>query len=73
LLAGPLLLEQIISSFSANLYVPWPSIYYALANALNVVSLDFLRLPDIACLDPGVSYYTIFNGVTITTFIYIVF
>ena len=53
--------------------MPWPSIYYSLANALNVVSLDFLRLPDIACLDPGVSYYTIFNGVTITTFVYIVF
>ena len=53
--------------------MPWPSIYYSLANALNVVSLDFLRLPNIACLDPGVSFYIIFNGVTITTFIYIAF
>lgn len=48
-------------------------IYYSLSNALNVVSLDFLRLPDIACLDPDVQHYVVFNGVTITTFIYIVF
>jgi hypothetical protein len=31
---------QVVSSFSSNLYVPWPSIYYALANSLNVVSLQ---------------------------------
>ena len=36
---------RIVSSFSANLYVPWPSIYYALANSLSVVSLQFLKLP----------------------------
>jgi hypothetical protein len=39
-----------VSSFSANLYVPWPSIYYALANSLNVVSLQFLKLPASAYL-----------------------
>jgi hypothetical protein len=34
---------QVVSSFSGNLYVPWPSLYYALANSLNVVSLQFLK------------------------------
>lgn len=86
---------QIVSSFSANLYVPcvpasmqlfvcfqltvfacvrrWPSIYYALANSLNVVSLQFLKLPAIACVQPEVSFYTVFNGVTLSCFIYICF
>jgi hypothetical protein len=36
---------QVVSSFSSNLYVPWPSIYYNLANSLNVVSLQ-VRVPD---------------------------
>ena len=62
-----------MSSFSSNLYVPWPSIYYALANSLNVVSLQFLKLPAISCVQPAVSFYTIFNGVTIATAIYCIF
>jgi hypothetical protein len=49
---------QIVSSFSGNLYVPWPSIYYALANALSVVSLQFLQLPAISCVQPEVSFFT---------------
>ena len=64
---------QIVSSFSSNLYVPWPSIYYALANSLNVVSLQFLKLPAISCVQPAVSFFTIFNGVTIATAIYCIF
>jgi hypothetical protein len=53
--------------------VPWPSIYYALANTLNVASLQFLKLPAIACIQPEVSFFVVFNGVTITTFCYLVF
>jgi hypothetical protein len=49
---------QIVSSFSSNLYVPWPSVYYSLANSLNVVSLQFLKLPTISCVQPEVSFYT---------------
>ncbi len=41
-----------MSSFSANLYVPWPEIYYSLANRLSVVSLQFLKLPTLACVQP---------------------
>ena len=64
---------QVVSSFSSSLYVPWPSLYYALANSLNVVSLQFLKLPAISCIQPGVSFLTVFNGVTISTLIFIVF
>ena len=53
--------------------MPWPSIYYALANTLNVASLQFLKLPAIACIQPEVEFLVVFNGVTITTFGYLVF
>ncbi len=49
---------QIVSSFSSNLYVPWPSIYYALSSSLNVVSLQVRTLqmccnvyPTVLCAD----------------------
>jgi hypothetical protein len=88
---------QIVSSFSSNLYVPWPSIYCAslscargtpgcvltpvfllrcadsLANSLEVVSLQFLKLPALACVQPELSFYVIFNGVTITTLLFVIF
>ena len=64
---------QIVSSFSANLFVPWPSIYFALANALSVVSLQFLKLPDVACVQPDISFFTVFLGVDIATLLFIVF
>jgi hypothetical protein len=82
----------VVSSFSSNLYVPWPSLYYALSNSLNVVSLQFLRLPAISCIQPEVSFLTVrnpaawtaparvltarrqvFNGVTISTLLFVVF
>jgi hypothetical protein len=50
---------QVVSSFSGNLYVPWPSLYYALSNSLDVVSLQFLQLPSIACIQPDVSFLTV--------------
>ena len=53
--------------------MPWPSLYYALSNSLSVVSLQFLQLPAIACIQPDVSFYTVFNGVTISTLIFCVF
>jgi hypothetical protein len=37
------------------------------------VSLQFLKLPALACVQPELSFYTIFNGVTITTALYIIF
>ena len=55
------------------MYVPWPSIYYALASTLNVASLQFLRLPSISCVQPDVSFLTVFNGVTISTLLFLVF
>ena len=64
---------QVVSSFSNSLYVPWPNVYYALASSLNVVSLQFLKLPAISCIQPQVSFLTIFNGVTITMLLFIVF
>ena len=64
---------QVVSSFSNNLYVPWPNVYYALASSLNVVSLQFLKLPAISCIQPQVSFLTIFNGVTITMLVFMVF
>ena len=64
---------QVVSSFSSTMYVPWPSIYYALASTLNVTSLQFLRLPAISCVQPGVSFLTVFNGVTIGTLVFVVF
>ena len=48
--------RQIVSSFSSSLYVPWPTVYYALANKLSVVSLQFLKLPTLACVQPEVSF-----------------
>ena len=49
---------QVVSSFSSNLYVPWPSLYYSLAQSLNVVSLQFLKLPAVSCVQPEVSFFT---------------
>ena len=92
--APPFACAQVVSSFSGNLYVPWPSICacrrdgfaarlrvltsappadYALANTLNVASLQFLKLPDIACVQPEVSFFTVFNGITLATFGYLAF
>ena len=51
-----------MSSFSNNLYVPWPSIFYALSRALNVTSLQFLKLPAFSCVRPQVSWLTVYNG-----------
>jgi hypothetical protein len=31
------------------------------------------RLPTIACVQPEVSFYVVFNGVTIATFLYVAF
>ncbi len=64
---------QVVSSFNNNLAVPWPSLYYALANALTVVSLQLLHLPNIACIQPEVSWYIVFNGVTLSCFVFVVF
>ncbi len=50
---------QIVTSFSSSLYVPWPSIYHSLSNSLNVVSLQFLKLPAFSCVQPEVSFYTV--------------
>ncbi len=49
---------QIVSSFSQNLFVPWPAIYYNLASTLNVVSLKFLQIPALSCVQPAVGFYT---------------
>ena len=64
---------QVVSSFSSNLYVPWPNVYYALASSLNVVSLQFLNLPAVSCIKPEVSFLTIFNTVTISMLVFVVF
>jgi hypothetical protein len=64
---------QVVSSFSSTMYVPWPSVYYALASSLNVASLQFLNLPAISCISPGVSFLTVFNGVTISTALFVLF
>jgi hypothetical protein len=53
--------------------VPWPSFYFALANSLSVVSLQFLKLPALACVQPEVSYFTIYNGVTLGFFTFVCF
>jgi hypothetical protein len=38
-----------------------------------VVSLQFLQLPAIACIQPDVKFTTVFNGVTISTLIFCIF
>ena len=64
---------QIVSSFSNNLAVPWPSVYYSLASSLSVTSLQFLRLPQINCIQPQVSFFTVFNITTLSFFGFAVF
>ena len=53
--------------------MPWPSIYYALANTLSVASLSFMRLPAINCIRPQLSFYTSFLTVTLSSFAFCVF
>ena len=54
--------RQVVSSFNNTLAVPWPAVYYAMTQALSVVSLQLLKLPTIACIQPEVSFFVIFDG-----------
>ncbi len=45
----------------------------SLARSLDVLSLKFLKLPALACVQPALSFYTIFNGVTIVTLLFVIF
>lgn len=71
--ASPRTITQVVSSFNNTLAVPWPSVYYSLANALSVVSLQMLKLPNIACIEPEVSFYVVFDGVTVTMLLFMLF
>jgi hypothetical protein len=44
-----------------------------MASALSVASLNLLKLPKIACISPEVSFFVVFNGVTVTMFLYMSF
>lgn len=61
---------QLVSSFNSSLAVPWPALYTHLASSLNVVSLQFLKLPAISCLQPQQSFLTTFTGVTVATLLF---
>ena len=62
-----------MSSFNNTLAVPWPAVYYSLTQALSVVSLQLLKLPTVACIQPEVSFYVVFDGTTVTLLIFFLF
>jgi hypothetical protein len=64
---------QVVSSFNNTLAVPWPSIYTSMTQMLSVVSLQLLRLPTIACIQPEISFYVLFNGTTIAMCLFLLF
>ena len=54
------------SDLPATADVPWPNIYYALANTLSVASLSFMRLPALNCIRPQLSFFTSFLFTTLS-------
>ena len=56
---------QLIISFSHSLSVPWPHAYLKISSSLNFVALDFFSMPNSACANPGMTFYTKFMGETL--------
>ena len=56
---------QLIISFSHSLSVPWPHAYLQISSSLNFVALDFFSMPNSACANPGLTFYTKFMGETL--------
>ena len=56
---------QLIISFSHSLSVPWPHSYLKISSSLNFVALDFFSMPNTACANPGMLFFTKFMGETL--------
>jgi hypothetical protein len=56
---------QIVSSFSRTMDVAWPRVLHYLMNGLSLLNLNILRIPSAACATPNVSFFDLFNGITL--------
>lgn len=53
---------QLLLSFAATFSIRWPRVFNQILEQLRFLTIDFLRLPSIACIRPDIVYYDKFLG-----------
>jgi hypothetical protein len=54
---------QIVSSFTSTMRIAWPAVFFRIVGVTSVLNVNFIELPNTACMSQRTGFFTYFVGI----------